>query len=177
MEEKRLAKGYVLAMLEICGVNSQDEFAKNILGIKPQSVSGAIARGKIPGQWIELVCKKYSVRPSDIAKRAYEIAENDAVRSELRISSASYREEQSLPQSATEPEQTRTYATQDFRRTCIGMLEPIIEYIAESYGTRPSDIERFKADFVERMPEYQLWLYGEVGKKRAGGCDKDGPSK
>lgn len=95
---------------------------------------------------------------------------------QVSISGISYREPPPHQQgTSTEPEQHGVYTAQDFRRTCISMFEPIIEYIAERYGTKPSDIERFKADFTENMHAYRRWLYLEDEKKRAGNFGENGP--
>ena len=102
--------------------------------------------------------------------------ENDPT---AQISSISYKEQQGVqkPLSA-EPDQTEShYAAQQFRDRCIGLFGPVFEYIADRYGTKDSDIERFKFDFMTAMPDYRLWLYGSEKKKQECDCPGDASKK
>ena len=142
----------------IAGVKKQKDLA-GVLGISEAAVSDAKKNKNIPENWLKTIEEKFNVR-ADISPGKEP--------GQVSISGISYRESPEHPPGlSTEPEQPRCYVAQDFRRTCIGMLEPIIEYIAEHYGTRPSDVERFKLDFMAAMPDFRLWLYGSKEKKPA----------
>lgn len=59
-QEKADAAQKIQRLQEATGATNLTELA-DIINIKPQSVSGAIKRGKIPGDWIEKVATDYKV--------------------------------------------------------------------------------------------------------------------
>jgi putative heme iron utilization protein len=67
MDDRQVAKIILNKMMKISKSSTQGIFAKRI-GIKGASVSGAIARGKIPESWFDFIEKNYNVTRADLLK-------------------------------------------------------------------------------------------------------------
>jgi hypothetical protein len=66
--EKKDARKIVNKMIEIAGLGSQKELAEIFGGISSQSISGAIAKGKLPDRWYEIIEEKYGVKREVLEK-------------------------------------------------------------------------------------------------------------
>lgn len=70
MDERQICKIILKRMMKISGAKTQDVFAEKILGIKGPSISGAMARGKIPDTWFDYFEKKYGITREDFIHEA-----------------------------------------------------------------------------------------------------------
>jgi len=69
MKASHIAKNVIKNMMEIADVKKQSQLA-DILGIKQPSVSGAIAKGRIPESWFKIIINKFGVTKEDIKKQS-----------------------------------------------------------------------------------------------------------
>ncbi|MBV5328075.1 MAG: hypothetical protein JZU65_10620, partial [Chlorobium sp.] len=63
--EKKEARKVIDKMIEIAGVDNQASLAKILGGISSQSISGAIAKGKLPSRWYEIIEEKFGVKQEE----------------------------------------------------------------------------------------------------------------
>lgn len=69
---KQIAKDIVRRMIVAANVHNQEELAR-VLGIKPQSISSNIAKGKIPPRWFEEFERRYNVSKESLCQPLTEI--------------------------------------------------------------------------------------------------------
>lgn len=67
MDDRKLAKIIVERMKKAAGVDSQAKLAK-ALGMQPPSITDAMAKGKIPGRWFDLMLEKYGATREQLCK-------------------------------------------------------------------------------------------------------------
>ncbi len=64
-DERKLARIIIERMKQRAGVRSQAKLAE-VIGVTPQSLSGAIQKGKIPDRWFDVMEEKFGVTREEL---------------------------------------------------------------------------------------------------------------
>jgi hypothetical protein len=67
MDDRKLARIIVERMKTAAGVDSQAKLAK-ALGMQPPSITDAMAKGKIPERWFDLMLEKYGATREELCR-------------------------------------------------------------------------------------------------------------
>jgi hypothetical protein len=152
--EKKEARKVVDKMIEIAGLDSQSDLAKVFGGISSQSISGAIAKGKIPERWYEIMEERFGVKQEEIEKPL------------TRTTSFT---EQPYSQATREEEPARIDEKQDGKKEKYEILstkfQSIFDFLIDTYGedafSVDSFLEKMRNDFLKKDRSYLLWQYAK----------------
>jgi hypothetical protein len=155
--EKKEARKVINKMIEIAGLDSQGALAKILGGISSQSISGAIAKGKLPQRWYEIMEEKFGVKQADIDQSAIGITvcvdspnnpitkEEDLIRRDRKLA--------------------EKYGKYEI---LITKFQSVFDFVIDTYQgdafAVDTFLEKMRNDFLKKDPDYLQWQYAKQAK-------------
>lgn len=152
--EKKEARKIVDKMIEIAGLDNQADLAKILGGISSQSISGAIAKGKLPERWYKIMEERFGVKREELEKTPTgNLTCGDPSRSHVaRGEELTGRDNKNL-----EKKEKYEILTTKFQSLFDFLIDT---YQGDAFAV-DTFIEKMRRDFLKKDPDYLQWQYAK----------------
>lgn len=152
--EKKEARKIIDKMIEIAGLDNQADLAKILGGISSQSISGAIAKGKLPERWYKIMEERFCVKREELEKPPLgNSACGDPSCSHVARGEELIRRDKKLA------EKNEKY------EILITKFQSLFDFLIDTYQgdafAVDTFLEKMRRDFLKKDPGYLQWQYAK----------------
>jgi len=155
--EKKEARKVIDKMIEIAGVDNQASLAKILGGISSQSISGAIAKGKLPVRWFEIMEEQFGAKQDAFKNTS---GGNEACTDPLGRLDAKGEELTRRGKTLVEKKEKYEVLTTKFQSVFDFLIDT---YQGDAFAV-DTFIEKMRNDFLKKDPDYLQWQYAKQTK-------------
>jgi len=170
--EKKEARKVIDKMIEIAGVDNQASLAKILGGISSQSISGAIAKGKLPSRWYEIIEEKFGVMQEEL-----EGTSSGIIACCNLLGSKGAKEEELTNKDKALIEKKEKH------EVLITKFQSVFDFLIDTYQgdafAVDTFIEKMRNDFLKKDPDYLQWQYAkqaEINERLKKQTGEDNPN-
>lgn len=148
--DKKEARKIVDKMIEIAGLGSQKDLAKILGGISSQSISGAIAKAKLPDRWYEIMEERFGIKR--------DVLEGSTVCVDpLRCQGVSNADLKAKDKNIVEKNEKYDVLIMKFQSVFDFLLDT---YQGDAFAV-DNFIEKMRNDFLKKDQDYLRWQYAK----------------